>query len=90
VLADELELILGLRDEVQRDAAVVRDLDHLVLVVLGDDGAPCPGRPVARSLDLVDGLGELDVGRGITSPVPRMQPYALARRERVMDENLYT
>ena len=61
MLADELELVLGLRDEVQRDAVVVRDLDHLVLVVLGDDGAPGPGWPLPRSLDLVDGLGELDV-----------------------------
>jgi hypothetical protein len=62
VFLDELQLILGLGDHVERRAVVVGvgDLDQLVLVVLGDDGADGAGGPVAGLLGLGDGSGELD------------------------------
>jgi hypothetical protein len=66
VLGDELEPVLGDRDHVEHRpvVVVVGDLDQLVLVVLGDDGASGPSGPSAGRVGpvgLLDGLGELDV-----------------------------
>src|SRR5580692_1025735 len=61
VLGDELEAVFGDGDEVQHPpvVVVVGDLDQLVLVVLGDDGASGSGGPLSGLLGLLDGVDQL-------------------------------
>jgi hypothetical protein len=54
VLLDELQLLDRDDDVVQGFAVVVGDLDFLVVAVVAEDGADCPGGPVADSVDLLD------------------------------------
>jgi hypothetical protein len=63
VLLDELELLDANDREVQRHAAVVGDLDFLVVPVVADDGADGADRPSAGRVGvvgLVDRLGKGD------------------------------